>query len=64
MTYCSICAYLKISIKIKIKIKTNQRWVYTLEDLKWDKMQFFKVYPFQENVNFDYIVSSNTTDEF
>jgi hypothetical protein len=38
--------------------------VYTLEDLKWDKMQFFKVYPFQENVNFDYVVSSNTTDEF
>jgi hypothetical protein len=38
--------------------------LYTLEDLKWDKMLFFKVYPFQENVNFDYVVSSNTTDEF
>jgi hypothetical protein len=38
--------------------------IYTLEDLKWDKMLFFKVYPFQENVNFDYVVSSNTTDEF
>jgi len=38
--------------------------VYTLEDLKWDKMRFFKVYPFQENVNFDYVASSNTTDEF
>jgi hypothetical protein len=38
--------------------------IYTLEDLKWDKMQFFRVYPFQENVNFDYVVSSNTTDEF
>ena len=38
--------------------------IYTLEDLKWDKMRFFKVYPFQENVNFDYVASSNTTDEF
>ena len=38
--------------------------IYTLEDLKWDKMMFFKVYPFQENVNFEYVVSSNTTDEF
>ena len=38
--------------------------LYTLEDLKWDKMRFFRVYPFQENVNFDYVASSNTTDEF
>ena len=42
----------------------NYTLFYTLEDLKWDKMLFFKVYPFQENVNFDYVVSSNTTDEF
>jgi hypothetical protein len=27
-------------------------------------MMFFKIYPFQENVNFEYVASSNTTDEF
>jgi hypothetical protein len=46
------------------KERTRFGHVYTLEDLKWDKMRFFKVYPFQENVIFDYVVSSNTTDEF
>jgi hypothetical protein len=52
----------KLKVFLKIIKKCITYFDYTLEDLKWYKMRFFKVYPFKENVNFDYVVSSNTTD--